>query len=101
MFLQPNEDGSVDISLQMKFNSKEWETLDTALKSDSPLSEEMLRRTIGYVEESIYKPSITEQIMLTWSEYFHIYLAEYKVCLYLCHHHQPGRATARVTTAEH
>lgn len=79
LFFQKNEDGSVDVSLQMKFNPKQWETLEDALKSDNPLSEDMLRRSVGYVEESIYQPSITERIVLTWSEYIQVYLTEYKV----------------------
>lgn len=63
----------------MKLNPKQWETLDEALKSTSPLSEDTFRRSVAYVEESIYKPSVVEQIVLTWSEYFQVYLAEYKV----------------------
>lgn len=67
----------------MKFDPKQWETLDEALKSDTPLSEDTLRRSVGYVEESIYKPSIAERIVLSWSEYIQVYLAEYKVCTHI------------------
>ena len=77
--LQKSEDGSVDISLQMRFDADRWDVLDECLKSESTLSDEKFRRTVGYVEDAIYKPTITDQIVIAWSDYIQVYLMEYKV----------------------
>lgn len=73
-----NEDGSTDISLQMKFDEDKWKLLDECLKSESTLSDDKFRRAVGYIEEGIYKPSITEKIVMAWSDYIQVYFTEYK-----------------------
>ncbi|CAH2107270.1 unnamed protein product [Euphydryas editha] len=76
--IKKNEDGSVDISLQMKYNEERWNVLEDYIKSNTPYTEEMYRRAMGYIEEAITKPTISEKIVLAWSEYFQYYLTEYK-----------------------
>ncbi|XP_021194129.3 uncharacterized protein LOC110378980 [Helicoverpa armigera] len=78
-----SEDGSVDVSLQMRFDSERWGVLDDCLKSESTLSDDKFRRTVGYVEEAIYRPTITDQIVIAWSDYIQIYLVEYKIYITL------------------
>lgn len=63
----------------MKFDEDRWIVLEESLRSDNALTDVMFRRTVGYVEEAIYKPTITEKIVMAWSEYFQFYLMEYKV----------------------
>lgn len=63
----------------MRFDAERWDVINKCLKSDSTLSDEKFRRTVGYVEDAIYKPTITEQIVLAWSDYIQVYLTEYKV----------------------
>ncbi|XP_046960406.1 uncharacterized protein LOC124530323 [Vanessa cardui] len=76
--MKKNEDGSIDISLHMKYNEERWNILDGYIKPNTAYSEDMYRRSIGYIEEAIIKPSISEKIVLAWSEYFQLYLTEYK-----------------------
>ncbi|XP_038210292.1 uncharacterized protein LOC119831109 [Zerene cesonia] len=73
-----NDDSTIDISLQMKYSQEQLNVLDEYITSGNAISEEMFRRSIAYVEESIYKPSITEKIAMAWSEYIFIYFVEYK-----------------------
>ncbi|XP_045765168.1 uncharacterized protein LOC123867237 [Maniola jurtina] len=77
--IKKNEDGSIDISLQMRYSPERWNILDEYITSNTALSEDMFRRSMGYVEEAIYKPTITEKIVMAWSEYIQFYLIEYKV----------------------
>lgn len=63
----------------MKYTPEKWSTLEDYIKSNTPFSEDMFRRSMGYIEESIYKPTITQKIVMAWSEYIHYYLIEYKV----------------------
>lgn len=63
----------------MRFDEERWVMLEESLRSDNVLTDVMFRRTVGYVEEAIYKPTITEQIVMAWSEYIQFYLMEYKV----------------------
>lgn len=63
----------------MKFDSAQWKVLEESLQSEAPWSEDMFRRSMGYVQESIYTPSIVEKIAMAWSDYVSGYLAEYKV----------------------
>ncbi|VVC88455.1 unnamed protein product [Leptidea sinapis] len=72
------EDDTIDVSFQMRYSQAQWNILNEYIKSNTVLTEEMLRRSIGYIEDSIYKPTITEKIVLAWSEYVYIYLVEYK-----------------------
>lgn len=76
--IKKNEDGSVDISLQMKYNGERWNVLEDYVKSNTPHTEEMYRRAMGYIEEAIVKPTVGEKIVLAWSEYLQYYLTEYK-----------------------
>ncbi|CAG4937818.1 unnamed protein product [Colias eurytheme] len=73
-----NDDSTIDISLQMKYSQEQLNILDEYMTSSNAISEEMFRRSIAYIEESIYKPSITEKIAMAWSEYVYTYLVEYK-----------------------
>ncbi|XP_047514500.1 uncharacterized protein LOC125055879 [Pieris napi] len=73
-----NEDDTIDISLQMKFSLEQFNSLDEYILSNNALSENMLRRSIGHIEGSIYKPTITERIAMAWSEYVYTYIIEYK-----------------------
>ncbi|XP_023937522.2 uncharacterized protein LOC112045513 [Bicyclus anynana] len=77
--VKKNEDGSVDISLQMRYSPEHWNTLEEYITSNNALSEDMYRRSMGYVEEAIYKPTITEKIVMAWTEYIQIYLIDYKL----------------------
>lgn len=63
----------------MKYNEERWNVLEDYVKSNSPHTEEMYRRAMGYMEEAIVKPTIAEKIVLAWSEYLQYYLTEYKV----------------------
>ncbi|KAL4706504.1 hypothetical protein ACJJTC_015702 [Scirpophaga incertulas] len=72
------EDGNVDISLQIYLNSEQWQTLNDYIKSDTPFTEEMFRRSTGYIEEAIYKPSVIENVSKAWSEYVEAFFEEYK-----------------------
>lgn len=65
----------------MRFDKDKWAVLDECLKSDSTVSDVTFRRTVAYVEEAIYKPTITEQIVMAWSDYIQVYLIEYKVTI--------------------
>ncbi|XP_013177663.1 PREDICTED: uncharacterized protein LOC106125128 [Papilio xuthus] len=77
--VKENEDNTVDVALQMKFNDEQWALLNQYTMSDTQLTEDNFRRTIGYIENSIYKPSITEKVVMAWNEYIQIYLSQYKV----------------------
>lgn len=63
----------------MRFEGNKWKELQECLISESTLSDGMFRRAVGYVEEGIYKPSITDKIVMAWSDYIQVYLTEYKV----------------------
>ncbi|KAJ2947038.1 hypothetical protein O0L34_g16383 [Tuta absoluta] len=76
--VKENEDGSVVISLQMKLDQRQRKTLDEYLSSTSTLSEDKLRRSLGYIEQSIYEPSLPTKIILAWSDYIQMFLADYK-----------------------
>ncbi|KAH9629045.1 hypothetical protein HF086_007530 [Spodoptera exigua] len=80
---QENEEGIVDISLQMRFEPDRWQVLDEYLKSESPLSNDKFRRSVGFVEDAIYKPTITDKIVMAWSDYIQVYLMEYKTYITL------------------
>ncbi|CAH0728775.1 unnamed protein product, partial [Brenthis ino] len=77
--IKKNEDGSIDVALQMNYSPEKWSTLEDYIKSNTPLSEDMFRRSMGYVEDAIYKPTITQKIAMAWSEYIQYYLIEYKM----------------------
>ncbi|XP_013141429.1 PREDICTED: uncharacterized protein LOC106105577 [Papilio polytes] len=77
--VKENEDNTVDVALQMKFNEEQWALLNEYTVSEKQLTEDNFRRTIGYIENSIYKPSITEKVVMAWNEYIQIYLSQYKV----------------------
>lgn len=70
----------MEISVQMKFKQNQWNTINEYISSQNGLTEDMYRRSLGYVEEAIYKPSVADRISLAWSEYIQIYLSMYKVC---------------------
>ncbi|KAG6446442.1 uncharacterized protein LOC115441074 [Manduca sexta] len=74
-----NNDGTIDVNLRMKFSPEKWSVLEEYLKPDVIYSEDMFRRTVGYVEEAIYKPTIIETMTMAWSDYVQVYLTEYKV----------------------
>lgn len=76
---QIQEDGNVVVSLQFKFNQNHWKIMNEYVKSGDSLTEDRFRRTLGYLEEAIYKPSITEKIIMAWSDYVQIYISEYKI----------------------
>ncbi|CAG5040256.1 unnamed protein product [Parnassius apollo] len=76
--IKKNDDDSIDISLQMKFDQERWMLLNNYLTSSKQFTEDMFRRSVGYIEDSIYKPSITEKIVMAWDEYIHFYLVQYK-----------------------
>ncbi|KPJ11432.1 hypothetical protein RR48_15071 [Papilio machaon] len=76
--VKENEDKTVDVALQMKFNEEQWALLNQYTISDKQLTEDNFRRTIGYIENSIYKPSITEKVVMAWNEYIQIYLSQYR-----------------------
>ncbi|XP_075970645.1 uncharacterized protein LOC142973019 [Anticarsia gemmatalis] len=76
--VKKSEDGSIEVSVQMRFDEDKWKSLDECLKSDTALSDAMFRRSVGYVEEAIYKPTITEQIVMAWTDTIQVYLIEYK-----------------------
>lgn len=78
-----NEEGSVDISLQMRFELDRWQVLEEYLQSESPLTDDKFRRTVGFIEEAIYKPTITDKIVMAWSDYIQVYLMEYKTYITL------------------
>lgn len=63
----------------MKFDAERWDVVDNSIKSESSLTDDKYRRTVGYVEDAIYKPTITDQIVIAWSDYIQVYLTEYKV----------------------
>ncbi|XP_013188674.1 uncharacterized protein LOC106133484 [Amyelois transitella] len=77
--VQKHEDGSIEVLLQMRFDSDKWNTLDKYLKSNTAMTESVLRRTMGYIEDAIYKPTVVEKIVMVWSDYIQIYLIEYKM----------------------
>lgn len=71
----------------MKFDADRWDVIEKCLKSESTLTDENFRRTVGYVEDAIYKPTITDKIVLAWTDYIQVYLMEYKVtikCYIMC-----------------
>ncbi|XP_026763033.2 uncharacterized protein LOC113521637 [Galleria mellonella] len=76
-----NEDGSIDIVLQMKFDAERWAILENLLKSDSAITETSLRRSMGYIEEAVYKSTILDKIKMAWSDYIQYYLVEYRTCI--------------------
>lgn len=83
--VKKSEDGNIYVSLQMKFSEDQWGELDDCLKSESSLSDVTFRRSISYIEEAIYKPTVIDKISMAWSDYIQIYLIEYKVyitCLF-------------------
>lgn len=69
----------MSVSLHMKFNQERWQLLDGYTASNLALTEEMIRRSMGYVEEAIYRQNVVAKVILTWSEYIQSYLTEYKV----------------------
>ncbi|CAK1553703.1 unnamed protein product [Leptosia nina] len=73
-----NEDKSIEISLQMRYSQEQMRVLEEYIKSDNALSEDMFRRSVQYIGDSIYKPTITEKIAMAWSEYVYTYFVEYK-----------------------
>ncbi|XP_053602352.1 uncharacterized protein LOC128670591 [Plodia interpunctella] len=77
--LQKHEDGSVVVVLQMRFDCEKWNTLDKYMKSNTVITESMLRKTMGYIEDAIYKPTIVEKIVMAWTDYVQLYLIEYKM----------------------
>ncbi|CAH2075341.1 unnamed protein product, partial [Iphiclides podalirius] len=77
--VQINEDETIDISLQMKFDHERWSVLNEYINTNKHFTENMFRRSVGYIEDSIQKPSIMENIVIAWSEYIQFYLTEYKV----------------------
>ncbi|XP_073951894.1 uncharacterized protein [Choristoneura fumiferana] len=74
-----NEDSSVDVSVQMRFDESQWATLNEYLAPNVALSEEMFRRSVGYIENAIYQPSITERIAIAWHDHIQFYIMEYKM----------------------
>lgn len=66
----------------MRFDESQWATLNEYLSPTVALSEEMFRRSVGYIENAIYQPSITEKITMAWQENIQFYIMEYKVKLY-------------------
>ncbi|CAK1604267.1 unnamed protein product [Parnassius mnemosyne] len=76
--IKKNDDDSIDVSLQMKFDQERWMLLNDYITSNKQFTEDMFRRSVGYIEDSIYKPSITEKIVMAWDEYIHFYLVQYK-----------------------
>ncbi|XP_063361232.1 uncharacterized protein LOC134650220 [Cydia amplana] len=74
-----NEDNSVEVSVQMRFDESQWTTLNDYLNPNVALSEEIFRRSVGYVENAIYKPSVSERIVMAWNDYIQFYLVEYKM----------------------
>ncbi|XP_072940443.1 uncharacterized protein [Epargyreus clarus] len=77
--VKKNEDGTVVVSLQMKFDEERWQLLDGYTAIHSVVTEDMIRRSMGYIEEAIYKPTIVEKVVLAWSEYIYLYFIEYKM----------------------
>lgn len=65
----------------MKLDPDRWQLLNEYTKSDMALTEEMYRRSVAYVEEAIYTPSISEKIAMAWNEYIQSFLSEYKVTI--------------------
>lgn len=53
--------------------------LNEYMRSDTPINEDIFRRSLGYVEHAIYKPSISEKIVMAWTDHIQIYLSDYKV----------------------
>ncbi|OWR48557.1 hypothetical protein KGM_200919 [Danaus plexippus plexippus] len=76
--IKKNEDGSVEVSLQMRYNTEHWKVLNEYVLPSKALSEDMYRRSMGYIEEAIYKPTITEKIVMAWHEHIQLYITEYK-----------------------
>ncbi|CAG9560519.1 unnamed protein product [Danaus chrysippus] len=76
--IKKNEDGSVEVSLQMRYNTEHWKVLNEYVLPSKSLSEDMYRRSMGYIEEAIYKPTITEKIVMAWHEHIQYYFTEYK-----------------------
>lgn len=74
-----NVDESVDVNLQLQFSKERWVSLSEYLASNNALSEDIFRRSIGYVEEAIVKPTIKEKIVIAWMDYVQFYVAEYQV----------------------
>ncbi|KAM3959408.1 uncharacterized protein ACR2FA_009361 [Aphomia sociella] len=73
-----NDDGSIDVVLQMKFDAERWSSLEALLKPDTAITESNLRLSMGYIEDAIYKSNILDKIKTAWSDYIHFYLIEYK-----------------------
>lgn len=63
----------------MNFNQDQWQTLKDYTTSNTALTEEMFRRSVAYIEEAIYKPSLAQEIVMTWSEHIQTFFLEYKV----------------------
>ncbi|XP_041976296.1 uncharacterized protein LOC121731045 [Aricia agestis] len=82
--VQKQEDGSVEILLQMRISQERWKIMEEYIVENSALSEDMFRRSIGYIEDSIYKPTVSEKIVMAWSEYIQFYLFEYKQYITWC-----------------
>lgn len=65
----------------MKYSQEQLKILNEYITSSHSLTETMLRRSIEYIEDSIYKPKITEKIAMAWSTYVYSYFIEYKVSI--------------------
>lgn len=63
----------------MRYNTEHWKVLNEYVLPSKALSEDMYRRSMGYIEEAIYKPTITEKIVMAWHEHIQLYITEYKV----------------------
>lgn len=65
----------------MKFDQERWNLLNEYIATNKLFTENMFRRSVGYVEESICKPSIVEKIATAWTEYIQFYLTKYQVSI--------------------
>ncbi|XP_048485254.1 uncharacterized protein LOC125490340 [Plutella xylostella] len=74
-----NDGGYVDVIIQMQFPEAHWTILNEYLTNNNAFSEDMFRKSIGYVQEAIIKPSVTETLVQAWTDYVHFYLVEYKM----------------------
>ncbi|KAJ0179853.1 hypothetical protein K1T71_004444 [Dendrolimus kikuchii] len=76
---QIQEDGNIVVSLQLKFDQNHWQMLNEYIKTGTPITEDIFRKSLGYIEHAIYKPSISEKIIMAWTDHIQIYMSEYRM----------------------
>lgn len=69
---------NVEITTNMKLTREQWSILNNYIKSSKGLSEDMYRKSVGFIEEGLYKPTITDKAVTAWTN-IQLYLNLYKI----------------------